>query len=169
MTFTITPLTPTDLPALGEFASASFTRTFGYIYQPHDLAFHLSNACSASYFESVMHSDAILLVKEGGTIIGYSKTGDLIIPATPLTPNDKEIHRLYIHHDYHGKGVAKALMDAVLASLSDAPNVFLGVYSENPRAQKFYARYGFTKIGEYDYPVGSHVDREWMMVRKNYA
>ncbi len=40
---------------------------------------------------------------------------------------------------------------------------WLVVFSENHRAQRFYARYGFAKVGEYDYPVGEWTDREFVM------
>ena len=42
---------------------------------------------------------------------------------------------------------------------------WLGVWSGNLRAQRFYRRYGFEKAGEYNYPVGKVVDREFIFHR----
>jgi RimJ/RimL family protein N-acetyltransferase len=39
----------------------------------------------------------------------------------------------------------------------------VGVWSENVGAQRLYARYGFEKIGEYDFPVGAQLDREFIL------
>jgi hypothetical protein len=37
------------------------------------------------------------------------------------------------------------------------------VWSENHGAQRLYARYGFDKIGEYGFPVGQTIDREFIL------
>ncbi len=70
-----------------------------------------------------------------------------------------------MHPSVFGSGVAQKLMDASLAWLENIyqNNIFVGVYSENFRAQKFYSRYGFKKVGEYGFPVGDHIDREFIM------
>jgi ribosomal protein S18 acetylase RimI-like enzyme len=39
------------------------------------------------------------------------------------------------------------------------------VWSENTRALRFYAEYGFTKLGQYQFMVGDHADQEWIMRR----
>jgi ribosomal protein S18 acetylase RimI-like enzyme len=39
------------------------------------------------------------------------------------------------------------------------PDIWIGVWSENLGAQRFYARRGFEKVGEYGFPVGKTVDR----------
>jgi RimJ/RimL family protein N-acetyltransferase len=41
--------------------------------------------------------------------------------------------------------------------------VYIGVWSGNAGAQRLYARHGFEKIGEYDFPVGQHLDREFIL------
>jgi ribosomal protein S18 acetylase RimI-like enzyme len=48
-------------------------------------------------------------------------------------------------------------------------HAWLGVYSENPGAQRFYTRYGFMKVGEYEFPVGPLRDREFIFSRKRLA
>jgi ribosomal protein S18 acetylase RimI-like enzyme len=77
------------------------------------------------------------------------------------------LYRLYIARGLHGQGLAQSLMDAVLAWLVETYSArpWLVVFSENLRAQRFYARYGFEKVGEYDYPVGEWTDREFVMRR----
>ena len=44
-------------------------------------------------------------------------------------------------------------------------HLYVGVYSENFRAQELYRRYGFEKVGEYRFMVGNHADLEWIMRR----
>ena len=58
-------------------------------------------------------------------------------------------------------------MDEVPAWLAcDGPRpVWLGVWSGNGRAQRFYGRYGFSQVGDYDYPVGETRDHEFILRR----
>ncbi|HQP21612.1 MAG TPA: hypothetical protein PLG07_14995, partial [Phenylobacterium sp.] len=44
-------------------------------------------------------------------------------------------------------------------------DLWIGVWSENHGAQRFYGRQGFEKVGEYGFKVGSVVDREFILKR----
>ena len=49
---------------------------------------------------------------------------------------------------------------------SDGPRaVWIGVWSENFGAQRFYERHGFEKVGEYYFPVGETRDLEFILRR----
>ena len=63
---------------------------------------------------------------------------------------------MYLLPDYHGSGVASALMDTTLATAADwgARCVWLGVNQENQRAQRFYLKNGFTVSGTRTFHVG---------------
>jgi ribosomal protein S18 acetylase RimI-like enzyme len=43
--------------------------------------------------------------------------------------------------------------------------LYIGVWSENFGAQRFYGRLGFTRIGKYGFPVGDHIDQEFILRR----
>jgi ribosomal protein S18 acetylase RimI-like enzyme len=43
--------------------------------------------------------------------------------------------------------------------------LWIGVWSENYGAQRLYGRHGFTKVGEYEFPVGEVRDREFILRR----
>ncbi len=48
----------------------------------------------------------------------------------------------------------------------DGPrDIWIGVWSENYGAQRFYERHGFSKVGEYGFEVGRTVDREFILRR----
>ena len=50
--------------------------------------------------------------------------------------------------------------------LADGPRtLWLSVWSENFGAQRFYARYGFEFMAEYEFIVGQQRDREFMYRR----
>ena len=66
-----------------------------------------------------------------------------------------------------GGGLGQRLFADVMDWLqSEGPrSVWIGVWSENFGAQRFYARHGFEKVGEYGFKVGRTVDREFILRR----
>jgi len=71
---------------------------------------------------------------------------------------------LYLRASVQRDGLGTRLLVMALewlAAQGHSP-LYVGVWSGNLGAQRLYARYGFEKIGEYDFPVGSHLDREFI-------
>ena len=82
-----------------------------------------------------------------------------------------EIKRMYVHPTTFGTGLSDILIKKIIEWMQEkgyCDNIFLGVYSDNLRAQKFYNRYGFEKIGEYGFVVGDVVDREFICHWKGF-
>ena len=44
-----------------------------------------------------------------------------------------------------------------------ADEIQLSVFSGNEGAQRFYARYGFVKVADVTFRVGSHIDDEFLL------
>lgn len=167
MTITYRQPTKQDIPALAHFAARMFSENFGYLYQQEHLSDHLQATCSEAYFTRMLDEAHLLIACDDEEIIGYAKWGVLELPVeNPITPNS-EIHRLYVDSTYQSQRIGHHLMQRMLESLEDKPAVYLGVWSENDGAQRFYQRYGFTKYGEYNYMVGPHADHEFIFIRKN--
>jgi len=61
-----------------------------------------------------------------------------------------------------GRGVAAALMEDAIAWARSrgAPALYLSVWENNERAQRFYRRYGFRHVGEHAFMVGRVRDRD---------
>jgi ribosomal protein S18 acetylase RimI-like enzyme len=99
--------------------------------------------------------------------VAYAAAGPAALPHPDVRSADGELKALYVAAEAQGLGLGRALMAAALAWLEQpaARTLWLGVWSENHRAQRFYARYGFTKAGEYDFPVGTWRDREFILRR----
>ena len=69
-----------------------------------------------------------------------------------------ELKRIYVLKEFHGKGIAQQLMDFILAYAheNNYEVVWLGVWEQNLRAQKFYEKYGFVNSGHtHDFPIGN--------------
>ena len=94
--------------------------------------------------------------------IGYVTACPAHLPHPDVSPDDGEIQRLYILQGHQGGGRGTLLLKTALEWLErDGPRtLWIGVWSENYGAQRFYARHGFEIVGEYSFMVGDHADRE---------
>lgn len=170
---TLRRATTDDAAALALITISTFTQTFGHLYPPEDLqAFldqfsldycrgKLADPSSATWFATVND----VLGKEA--VVGFISAGRCRLPVEQLEANAGEVKQLYLDAAYQNLKIGTRLMDAALAWLAAqqlAP-LYVGVWSENYGAQRFYARYGFNKVGEYGFPVGSTVDLEFILKR----
>lgn len=162
----LTPATLADANALSDFSNAAFTATFGHIYDPADLAFFLSTWNPPDKLRAQIADPdwAIMLVRGAdGDIIGYAKMGPLEFDLPPEQPTDDavELHQIYLAEAAKGTGVAGALMDWGIAWARErASTLYLTVFTDNPRAQAVYRRYGFYDVGRNEFRVGNHVDED---------
>lgn len=99
--------------------------------------------------------------------IGYVTACPAHLPHPDVAPGDGEIQRLYILRGYQGAGRGTLLLRTGLEWLErEGPRtLWIGVWSENYGAQRFYARHGFEIVGEYSFMVGDHADREFITCR----
>jgi [ribosomal protein S18]-alanine N-acetyltransferase len=82
-----------------------------------------------------------LVADDDGAITGYA---GLLVAA-----NQADVVTLAVAADRWGQGVGSALLEALLAEAErrSCTEVFLEVRTDNIRAQRLYARYGFSQIG----------------------
>jgi diamine N-acetyltransferase len=159
-----------DGPALAYMAQRSFVETFGHLYRKADLDTFLHDAFGPRGLSAQIGDPAyrIHLALEGEQIAGFCKIGACALPSPPVPPGAVELKQLYVLRPWHGSGIAVALMDwAMAAARADgAPHMALSVFSENHRAQRFYARYGFVEIGSHPFMVGTQADddRIWSVI-----
>lgn len=101
----------------------------------------------------------IFMARAGNTPVGYLQFKE-DYNSFPEIKKWKalELKRLYVLGTFHGKGIAQMLMDFFLdfAIEKNYEMVWLGVWENNIRAQRFYAKYGFSDSGyTHDFPIGS--------------
>jgi len=160
---------PADAQALSALSSACFKQTFGHLYPPQDLTYFLDEAYAVAAWASLLSDPAYAtwLLELDGTAIGYATAGACALPHADVAPGDGELKRLYVLREYQGGGRGSRLFDAALAwLLRDGPRtLWIGVWSENLGAQRFYARHGFERVGDYEFVVGGTRDHEFILRR----
>jgi ribosomal protein S18 acetylase RimI-like enzyme len=159
-----------DAATLSSLAARTFTETFGHLYPPEDLAYFLADAYPPEKQAVILaHPDyAIWLLEEdGGAAVGHAAAGPCGLPHADVQPGDGELKRLYVlaSHQNGGWG-GKLFAEAERWLLRDGPRtLWIGVWSENSGAQRFYARHGFVQVGTYEFPVGRVRDLEFILRR----
>jgi len=161
---------PADAVALRELGIASFVAAFENLYSPEDLdAFLSENYGLETWQHQASQPDRPIWVAttSDGDLVGYAQASPCDLPVDPMPEGALQLRRLYVRPDILSAGIGAALMLRVFewVEVAGRPPLFLGVWSGNDRAQRFYSRYRFSKVGEYDFPVGAQVDREFIFRR----
>lgn len=162
-----------DVAALSALARRTFVETFvdelGVPYPKDDLEAHLEKAYGLAATQRLVEDDHLLfqVIEREGSLAAYALSGPCQLPHPEARATHGELRRLYVAHEHHGQGYGRLLMNAAFSWLDEhfSGPIWLGVWSGNLKAQAVYQRYGFEKVGEYDYPVGAWLDREHIMRR----
>jgi len=159
-----------DAEVLSALAARTFTETFGHLYPDADLQAFLLEAYAVERSRIVLaHPDyAIWLLEDDGRAVGHAAAGPCGLPHPQVREGDGELKRLYLLNEYQNSGWGSRLFDTALQWLQrDGPRtLWIGVWSENFGAQRFYARQGFVQVGEYEFPVGNVRDLEFILRRE---
>ena len=163
-----------DLSELADVAARTFPLACPPSVTPENIvAFIDENLSQARFRDYLADPDrAVLAVREDGRIVGYV----MLIRGVPddddvqraVTPRPAvELSKMYVLPDCHGAGVSAALMTAALKQATDldAECVWLGVNQQNQRAQRFYAKHGFSINGTKTFRLGAGVENDYVMVR----
>ena len=163
--FTYRNATAADAELMSRLGPATFSETFGHLYSPENLAAFLLNHKVENWMKELTDPRfTVRIAEQDGEAVGFAKVGPPGLPFEVTAPT-AELRQLYVLKPWQGTGVAQALMDWVVeeARRRGAEQVFLSVFIDNIRAQRFYARYGFEAVGTYAFMVGSHADEDIIM------
>jgi ribosomal protein S18 acetylase RimI-like enzyme len=174
MTLSIRSATIADAAPLSGLAAATFRDTFEGENTPEDMAQYLADAFSpAQQAAEISDPASVMLLAEHAAasgaveLVGYAQLVDGQVPDAVSGPAPLELKRLYVARAWHGRRVGQALMDAALeaARARGAQTLWLGVWERNPRAAAFYAKNGFTRVGEHTFLLGADRQTDWLLAR----
>lgn len=153
---------PDDGAVLGGIARATFIETFGSLYSVANLEAFLAGGTDTAYAAELADPDiTVRFALSGENPVGFCKIGRLKLPAETSAPA-MELRQLYIFRPWQGAGIADVLTRWALdtARARGARELWLSVFTENPRARRFYARHGFVEIAPYRFMVGDQADED---------
>jgi ribosomal protein S18 acetylase RimI-like enzyme len=112
---------------------------------------------------------ATLLAEDDGAVVGYA----MLVHGEPYDADARaavrlvpttELSKIYVLPRVHGAGVARQLLRAALelAIGAGARGVWLGTNQANARAQRFYEKSGFERVGTKRFWVGDHWEDDFV-------
>jgi ribosomal protein S18 acetylase RimI-like enzyme len=165
MTVSYRTASAADLAAIDRVFRTSFCETFAHLYRPEDLAAFLAKFTAEAWAEELGDSGyAFRLAEDAGEVVGYVKLGPSTLPVD-AQGKSLELRQLYVLTSHLGAGVGAELMRWALveARRRGTDELYLTVYTDNHRARRFYARYGFEELGPYAFMVGEQADEDIIM------
>ena len=171
----VSPATEADLPELADVAARTFPLACPPSTSPENVAAFIAENLTEDRFRQYVADDdrVVLTARDDGRMSGYAMMIRGIVDdanvqrAVTLRPA-VELSKMYVLPDGHGAGVSAALMEGALAAALDtgAISVWLGVNQENQRAQRFYAKHGFTVAGTKTFRLGDDIENDYVMVHQ---
>ncbi|KAF2178718.1 acyl-CoA N-acyltransferase [Zopfia rhizophila CBS 207.26] len=161
-----------DIPSISRIGSTVFRQTFGHSIPSLDLKDYLEASLSHSAISTELlnpNLTYIVAINSSGFVAGFLQLNRASSePCLVDFENFIEIQRAYVDEKYHSKGIGKLLFDEAerFAREQGYRHVWLGVWEENLRAQKFYDKRGYRRVGEHDFVMGVTVQVDWIMVKE---
>jgi ribosomal protein S18 acetylase RimI-like enzyme len=159
--FDVTPAVVADLPELADVAAQTFPLACPPSASAANIAAFIDENLTEDRFRGYLADPdrAVLVVREDARMVGYAmlvRDGDGI-----------ELSKIYVLPGSHGGGASAALMASALDTARElgAASVWLGVNQHNQRAQRFYAKQGFTVSGTRTFALGEDIENDYVMVR----
>lgn len=160
-----------DAARLSEFAERVFDEVFGPGNDKDDMASYLHEAFSPDIQRSEITAPGsiVLVAEQAGSrlLVGYAHVSRAQTPVCVTGPAALELKRLYVEPRLHSQGIGKRLLDEAIrhATAAGAKTLWLGVWEHNLKAQKFYAREGFSRVGDHPFVLGTDTQTDWIMQR----
>ncbi len=161
-----------DAETLAPLAIKIFNDAFADnpLNKPEDMRTYIAEAFSLEQTGRELTDDNLIffIAEIGGEMVGYAKLQENSSEESVSDDNPIELARLYVLKDYHGRRIAEKLMNECfnLAKRKNYQTMWLGVWEHNFRAQKFYKKIGFEKVGSHIFQLGSDPQTDWVMEKK---
>lgn len=165
---TIRRAVPADAAPLADLAARTFRDTFEADNKPEDMTEHVAKSYSpAQQLAEITSPDVTTLLATSGGPVAFAQLRPGKAPTCVTSSQTVELWRFYVDKAWHGRGIAKQLMQAVLeeAAAAGATTLWLGVWERNPRAIAFYRKFGFEDVGAHEFHLGADVQTDRIMVR----
>lgn len=158
-----------DAGTVAALAERTFREAFEAQNPPEEMDRHCrEHFGEAMQMEEIAAADRLTLLAESrGRPAGFAQLRWAEPPGCVAGAAPGEVQRFYLLQEFHGTGLAAALMTACLTALRERGSdvAWLGVWEENPRAIAFYRKEGFAEVGRKVFMVGTDPQRDLVMAR----
>lgn len=169
LTVIIRPCVAADNLLLAEIGARMFADTFGSYNTSEDMAAYLAKSFSPEIqlIELLDPSTTFFIAEVACQPAGFVRLKAGLAPACITGHNPIELVRIYAGKDWIGHGIGARLMDHSIQFARDNSydSIWLDVWDKNPRAIRFYEKWGFKIVGRQDFLLGSDVQHDYLMQR----
>jgi diamine N-acetyltransferase len=164
---TLRPALPADAPSLAVLAERTFRDAFGDRNSPANMDLHCAKAFGSEIQQrEIGDRDLVTTIAEiDHLMVGYSQLRLLHAYASVAAERPAELNRIYVVAEWHGRGVARDLMQHALDTVASAgcDCLWLGVWEHNPKAMAFYRKFGLEVVGSHAFMLGDEHQRDVIM------
>jgi diamine N-acetyltransferase len=159
-----------DAFKLAAIGRLTFVETFAESNSKEDMHLYVQKAFTIEQLKKELDepNTTFLIAYDGDKPVGYAKLRTGYEPPELKAEAALEIERIYVRKAYLGKNVGKQLMQMCLSLATEQKFklVWLGVWEHNPRAIKFYEKWGFEKFGSHPFILGFDAQTDILMKKK---
>ncbi|MEP6901676.1 MAG: GNAT family N-acetyltransferase [Actinomycetota bacterium] len=153
--------TAADAKLISVLGTVSFYEAYFEQDDAHDLANYIQESFELEKIRAEIEDTktTFFIIYSDEKAVGYAKLCEDSKVYCIESENSIELRRIYTIERVYGTGIGESLLKYCLATARARgfEILWLGVWEENIRAQKFYAKHGFTRVGEISFPYGETV------------
>lgn len=159
-----------DIKKLQTIAKQTFTETFGSQNTAEDLAKFLNEEYDFNKLKSEVADPESFyyFCYFNDELAGYLKLNIGSAQTESDYPEALEIQRIYVLQKYQGQKIGLSMMQHTIAVAKKIKKsqVWLGVWEKNLKAQAFYRKSGFEKVGSHDFILGDDIQTDYILVKE---
>jgi len=156
-----------DAKLVSVLGTVSFYEAYFEQDSAHDLANYINESFEIEKIRTEIEDKnvAFFIIYLNEKAVGYAKMREDSKVDCITNENSIELQRIYIIERVYGKGIGENLLNHCLetAKKQGFETLWLGVWEENKRAQRFYAKHGFKRVGELKFPYGESVGTNFVL------
>jgi GNAT superfamily N-acetyltransferase len=158
-----------DADILLAFAARIYHQTFAASNTPENMQAYMDSAFTLPQLTAELNDpNAIFILAEiEGQLAAYAKLLPDEAPECVRGDRPIELVRFYVDRPWQGSGLASNLMQLCLAEARRGgfKTIYLGVWERNFRAQAFYRKWDFVRVGDHIFHMGDDPQVDWWMMR----
>lgn len=149
-----------DADAICKVGRRSFYEAFAYLFRnKNELHEYLLLTYSPGKIaESIKKSNnSFFIACINNQVVGFAKLKRISPHKLFVDPKQTELQKIYVLKEFHGSGIAQALMNEVINEAKKVGTNFLwlDVHVSNGKARRFYEKNEFARIGDHSFIIGS--------------
>lgn len=154
---------------LSALAARTLYDAFAAQTDPANMALHLEKTFNLAQTTAEL-SDAtctFFIAEIQRRPVGYFKLRQQPAPECVTGAQPLQLQRIYVRRQWLGQGVGATLMQGAIdeAQRQNFRTLWLTTWDENPRAIKFYQKWGFQQVGYHPFQFGAITTHDWVMMK----